>query len=254
MPKSSPEETAGGTGSPPAAAGEGAVVREEYEIAYESEAVPRTPTPRTQSSSEEEGKRILGEIRSQSHTIYTTETPGTGAIPKRPRPLYFTPAKKAEPPAKYRAYPKPVEQRDPEPAPTTEQGQRGPEARESLPTVVSKGKLTAAVEEQSRPKPILKKPLFPAREMLERLEPALPALHLREIELPQSLSDRASRRNKGAKIKPYTRHQSPPEKSIEDIIRDAGRGRSRIIPREQHKSLDQITNQTTVPKLSLIHI
>ena len=84
-------------------------VREEYEISYESEAVPRTPTPRTQSSSEDENKRIQGEFRCQSHTAYTTETSGTGAVPKRPRPPYFTPAEKVQPPAKYRAYPKPHE-------------------------------------------------------------------------------------------------------------------------------------------------
>ena len=65
-------------------------VREEYEISYESEAVPKTPTPPTQSSSEEEGKRVQREIHRQSHTIYTAETSRTGTKPKRPRPQSFT--------------------------------------------------------------------------------------------------------------------------------------------------------------------
>ena len=106
------------------------------------------------------------------------------------------------------------------------------------------------IRDKVQPKPILKKPLFPAREMLEKLEPALPALQFREIEPAPNQAERALRRTKGTKTKPYSRHLSPPEKSIEDIIRDAGRGRSRALHRGSHKSLDLTGDQAKMPVMS----
>ena len=79
-----------------------------------------------------------------------------------------------------------------------------PRAKKNLKEEITKDRHTMTVGERLQPRPILKKPLFPAREMLQQLEPALPTLQFREIEPASSQNDRALRRTKGIKTKPYT--------------------------------------------------